>query len=124
MQAMLEEALRTLAGGQSLDPDAQRDILTTMLELTKDARKDYRVWDDFFAVTEHARKLSDTERKREEMLQSNLTAAQSIALFTKLFEIIGTRITDEPTRKAVAGDLEQFLLDRKLRLAQPAEIVQ
>lgn len=73
------------------------------------ARHEQALWQELHDTVERARKLAETEQKREAVLQANLTAQQAIALFNRLFQLLHDEITDPNTRQRVALRLHELL---------------
>lgn len=101
--------LLDLALAKSTITEKERPLLERCLQLTKESLRERELWTEIHDVIERQRKLADTERKREEMLQGNLTAAQALALFQALFTLIGQEVTDELVRRRIADGLTGLL---------------
>lgn len=104
------------AMGEILDQIETSEDLDEIGRLVSMARENYKVarhergvWREIFEVMEQARKLSDTERRREEGLQANLTAKQAIALFNALFVLLSEEIADAKVRWRVGQRLEMLI---------------
>lgn len=68
--------LRTLIGQE--DTEGALDLTENMGEMMNKAIEERRLWGEILNVQEHHRRLADTERKREDQLQSHVTAQQFI----------------------------------------------
>lgn len=71
-----------------------------------------RVWADIQGLLELQRRLSDTERKREEMLQGNLSAKEAFRVFTELAEAMRRIVRNEAERLALATYMRGLVQNR------------
>jgi hypothetical protein len=80
------------------------------------AELDSSTWHDLLALIEQRRKLVDTERRREEVLQSNMTSNQAIAFVSCLMQAVVECVADRRERQQLAQRVEHLL-------SRPGEIV-
>ena len=91
-------------------------VLGTMQDNYRTAMHERHAWNDVHREIERTRRLAETERKREEMLQANLTGNQAIALFNKLFDIITEEIQDLGLRRKIGTRIMTTLADGPMAL--------
>lgn len=84
-------------------------LLKALKRCVKRAHTEHLIWDEVTDLWEQVRKLSDTERKRDEMLAGNLTSAQTIALFNQLFAMLSEEVTDADARRRIGNRLHTLL---------------
>ncbi len=92
-------------------PDLNRikDTRRELVEVTTGRLGDYSLWDDITALIEQRRRISDTERKFEELHQLLIPAARLSLLFDDLHHAIETVIPDR-------GIQLQLLQELRVRL--------
>lgn len=93
----------------SEDYDAAAKMVAVGFQHYKSAKYERGVWSEIFQTMERSRKLVDTERRREEMLQANLTAQQAIALFNQLFQLIADEIKEADLRARLGTRILDWL---------------
>jgi hypothetical protein len=75
---------------------------------------DREIWETLLGLIEQRRKLVDSERRREEVLQVSMSMGQALAFAGALQTAVVEIVTDPEQRKAVALRVERLL-------ARPAE---
>lgn len=77
---------------------------------------DSATWQNLLGLIEQRRRLVETERRREEVLQLNMTAQQALAFVHALMAAVVECVTDRHERQALAQRFEHLL-------SRPGEIV-
>lgn len=106
---LLRELGRLAEAAKGKPGDQLRAVHAAMMDHYRAASHERRVWDDILKTAERARRLIETENRREAMLEANLTLKQSIALFNRLFDILTEEIQDAKTRARVGQRLIQLV---------------
>lgn len=104
--------LMSLCDGLGKQPKTQaalRSLVERLTECVRTAAHEYHIWDEIHGTIEKSRRLAKTEAEREATLQANLTAAQTIALFNRLFQLITEEIPDPQTRHRLGVALVDLL---------------
>ena len=73
------------------------------------AELDSAAWHDLLALIEQRRKLVDTERRREEVLQLSMTATQALTFVSTLMTAVVECVADQRERQALALRFEHLL---------------
>lgn len=98
-----------------------KEQLENGLSLCDEAAQTSAVWDEVAGVVEGQRRLSDTERRREEALMSSITMPQAVALFNGLFTLINKVVRSEDERLQLSDGLRALL---EHRASEQAEVIE
>jgi len=80
-----------------------------LAELVNQGAEQWSVWEDILNTIETRRRLSDTERKRLEMLGAYMTEAEAAALAGQLVRIVGEVVSDRRQLSEVVSRLEAIM---------------
>lgn len=86
-----------------------RDVATSLRGAVDLADAERAIWRELFEAQEQLRRLNDTERRREESLQTIVTARQGQALFGALLATIIEEVQDVDTKRRVLDRLRSLL---------------
>lgn len=100
MLAQLEEFGHKQKGKNKEDLDR---IVGAMRADYGHAMHERLAWQELMDTMERARKLIETENKREAFQEANLTAKQGIALFNAIFLILSEELKEHPDLRARVG---------------------
>lgn len=92
--------------------DDEIGMLTVLIEETLLEHADHPEdmnWGAIVGLIERKRRLVDTERKRREVLLTNMTVEQAVSLVRAVEGIIRMRVKDADVVEAIAGDFAQLL---------------
>lgn len=104
----LLDQLGTAVDSENLD-DA-RFYLERLQEVVANAKAEQQVWLDVNVIISQRRQLADTERKREELLATTMTARQAAAFVTAVKQAIVDTVEDVHVRRKLGTRLQQLLL--------------
>lgn len=100
IRGCVKETLRQLDAGK---PEEARTALESALSVIEDAQGEYKVWREIRSTMEMRRKLTDTERKREEFLAERFDRRQLLAFMGRLQMILLEEIPDHEQRQRIAA---------------------
>ena len=85
-----------------------RSAIQRLEKLIERGESDYAAWREVFAVIEHRRRLSDSEAKHQERLQTSITVERAMLWLGAVVGIIKSHVTDRETLAAIARDLQRL----------------
>lgn len=91
------------------DAPAAATALRTLEEVLGKGVADYAAWDEWFKAVEMRRRLADTERRRLEALDQNITKQQALLLAGALLDAVRRHVPDRDTLAAIGHELERIL---------------
>jgi hypothetical protein len=83
------------------DLDKLRDYAARLRGITEQGEQDWRTWDEVTKLIELRRKLSDTERKFEELRNYKVPATEVLRLLDDLHAAIEAVVSDRQTRFSI-----------------------
>lgn len=113
LQEALEDARANGAKWDQAKVDekqAEIDTVTTeILGMIDKGADEAQVWEEILSTVEMRRRLSDTERRRLEMLQAFLTPDQALAFASNLVAIIRDVVADRKQISAIVARVQALL---------------
>jgi hypothetical protein len=116
-QALDDPQLLELSGEVALVDSRLGELLASLPD--NPAATDRKVWGELRAMIEQRRRLVETERRREETLQANMTARQAMA-FVAALQVAVAEVVTEPEQRRRLAERFRMLLTREL--AVPAAL--
>lgn len=110
-QALDDPLLLELSSEVALLDSRLGELLASLPE--NPASTDADVWAELRAVIEQRRRLVETERRREETLQANMTARQAMA-FVAALQVAVSDVVTEPDQRRRLAERFRMLLTREL----------
>lgn len=124
VKAFAKEILRTCGSETDLpDLDKMRDLATRLEACAHQGLDDFAVWDELKELIELRRKISDTERKYEELHKLLIPAAELGRMFDDLHAAIEQHVLDRVLQRAIFNEVRMRLNgDRKSGSLIPAQL--
>ena len=100
----LDEELNASANALP-DLDKMRDPTARLAQCADQGEQEWETWDEVVKLIEMRRKLSDTERKFEELRNYKVPATEVLRLLDDLHAAVEAIVTDRQTRYAIFNEV-------------------